>query len=192
MNSQLRAPVVLPPGKDPGTHWIRGWVGPRAGLDAVAKRKIILFAPTGNRTQLDSIKTRNSFVSCVAQTVLNWRGQVWRCSQEGEFRDRKQEYCKTAGDMLHPSALPDSGQVILWHYSYSEQSRDSSVGIALGYGPDDWGSRFRFPTGAGNFPLHHRVQNVSGAQPASYSRGTRGSFPGDKAAGAWSWPLTSI
>jgi hypothetical protein len=23
----------------PGTHWIGGWVGPRAGLDAVAKRK---------------------------------------------------------------------------------------------------------------------------------------------------------
>jgi hypothetical protein len=24
----------------PGTHWIGGWVGPRAGLDAVAKRRI--------------------------------------------------------------------------------------------------------------------------------------------------------
>jgi hypothetical protein len=24
----------------PGTQWIRGWVGPRIGLDAVAKRKI--------------------------------------------------------------------------------------------------------------------------------------------------------
>jgi len=27
---------------------------------------------------------------------------------------------------------------------------------------------------------------------ASYPMGTRGSFPGWKAAGAWSWPLTSI
>jgi hypothetical protein len=42
------------------------------------------------------------------------------------------------------------------HRSYS---RDSSVGIALGYGLDDWGPRVRFPTGAGNFSLHHRVQN---------------------------------
>jgi hypothetical protein len=25
--------------RTPGTHWIRGWVDPRAGLDAVAKRK---------------------------------------------------------------------------------------------------------------------------------------------------------
>jgi hypothetical protein len=24
----------------PGTHWIGGWVGPRAGLDVVGKRKI--------------------------------------------------------------------------------------------------------------------------------------------------------
>jgi hypothetical protein len=38
----------------------------------------------------------------------------------------------------------------------------SSIGIALGYGQDDRGSRVRFPAGAGNFSLHHRVQNGSG------------------------------
>jgi hypothetical protein len=32
----------------------------------------------------------------------------------------------------------------------------------------------------------------SGACPASYSIGTRGSFTGTKAAGAWGWPPTSI
>jgi hypothetical protein len=52
------------------------------------------------------------------------------------------------------------------------------VGIALGYGLDDRGSGVRFPAGAGNFSLHHRVQN--------------GSFPGSKAAEAWTWPLTSF
>jgi hypothetical protein len=61
---------------------------------------------------------------------------------------------------------------------------DSSVGIALGYGLDDRGSRVRFPAGTGNFCLHHRVQNGSGAHPASYPMVTRGSFPGGKAAGA--------
>jgi hypothetical protein len=50
----------------------------------------------------------------------------------------------------------------------------------------------RFPAGAGNFFLHHRVQTGSGAHPASYPMGTRGSFPGGKNDGAWSWPLTSI
>jgi hypothetical protein len=63
------------------------------------------------------------------------------------------------------------------------KSRDSSVGIALGYGLNDQSSRVRFPAGAGNFSLHNRVQNGSGAHPASYSLGTRGSFPGAKAAG---------
>jgi hypothetical protein len=64
------------------------------------------------------------------------------------------------------------------------KSRDSSVGIAIDYGLDDRCSRVRFPAGAGNFSLHHRVQNGSGAHPASYPMGTKGSFPGDKAAGA--------
>jgi hypothetical protein len=64
-------------------------------------------------------------------------------------------------------------------------SRDSSVGIALGYGlVDDRGSRVRFPEGAGNISLHHCVQNGSGAHPASYPMGTRCSFPWGKAAGA--------
>jgi hypothetical protein len=69
-------------------------------------------------------------------------------------------------------------------YSMFCKSRDSSVGIALGYGLDDRGSRVRFPAGAGDFSLHHRVQNSSGAHPASYPKVTRGSFPGGEAAGA--------
>jgi hypothetical protein len=71
-------------------------------------------------------------------------------------------------------------------------SRDSSVGIALGYGLDNRGSRVRFPAKAGNFSPHDRVQNGSGTHPASYPMGTRGTFPEGKAAGAWIWPLTSI
>jgi hypothetical protein len=59
-------------------------------------------------------------------------------------------------------------------------SHDSLVGIAL----DDRGSKVRFPAGAGNFSLHHRVQNGSGAYPSSYPIDTGGSFPGGKAAGA--------
>jgi hypothetical protein len=48
--------------------------------------------------------------------------------------------------------------------------------MALGYGLDDRGSRIRFPVGARNFSLHHRVQNGSGVHPASYPMGTGGSF----------------
>jgi hypothetical protein len=49
---------------------------------------------------------------------------------------------------------------------------------------EDRGSRIQLPAGAGNFPLHHRVQNGSEAHPASYPMGTMGSFPKDKAADA--------
>jgi hypothetical protein len=34
-------PRFTPGEKTPGTHWIAGWVGPRAGLDARARRKIL-------------------------------------------------------------------------------------------------------------------------------------------------------
>jgi hypothetical protein len=58
-----------------------------------------------------------------------------------------------------------------------------SVGLRTGW------SGVRVPAVAGNF-FHHRVQNGSGAHPASYLMGTRDSFPGGRAAGAWSWLLT--
>jgi hypothetical protein len=75
-------------------------------------------------------------------------------------------------------------RMILERILGKQKSRDSSVGIALGYGLDDGGSRFRFPAGAANFSLHHRVQNGSGAHPASYPMGTRDESLGGKAAGA--------
>jgi hypothetical protein len=45
-------------------------------------------------------------------------------------------------------------------------------------------SRVRFRAGAVNFSLHRRIQNGSGAHPASYLMDTGGSFPGGKAAEA--------
>jgi hypothetical protein len=72
------------------------------------------------------------------------------------------------------------------------KSHNSSVSIALGYRLNDQCSRVRFPAGAGNFSLHHCIQNGSGAHLASHPMGTRGSFLWGKAARVWSWPLTSI
>jgi hypothetical protein len=41
VSAQLHASTALLPGKEPpGTHWIGGWVDPRAGLDDVERRKI--------------------------------------------------------------------------------------------------------------------------------------------------------
>jgi hypothetical protein len=47
-----------------GTHWIRGWVGPRAILDAVVKRKI----PSPRRES----NPRNPIFQPVAQRYTDW------------------------------------------------------------------------------------------------------------------------
>jgi hypothetical protein len=62
----------------------------------------------------------------------------------------------------------------------------------LGYGLDDWGIGTRFLGSTIHFSLFRNVQTGSGAHPASYKMGTGSCFPGSKAAGAWSLPLTPI
>jgi hypothetical protein len=39
--SASRSGRFTPGERTPGTHWIGGWVGPRAGLDTVEKRKLL-------------------------------------------------------------------------------------------------------------------------------------------------------
>jgi hypothetical protein len=41
VSGHLHAPAALSGERVPGTHWIGGWLGPIAGLDAVANRKIL-------------------------------------------------------------------------------------------------------------------------------------------------------
>jgi len=69
-------------------------------------------------------------------------------------------------------------------HTYEDLLYKITICIALRYGLDDQGSGVRLPAAAGNYSLHHRVQNGSGAHPTSYPVGTRGSFPGGYAAGA--------
>jgi hypothetical protein len=63
-------------------------------------------------------------------------------------------------------------------YLTFSRSRDSSVGIAMG-----WTAGVRFPA-VKNFSLLHVVQNDSGAHPAHYPMGAGAHSPGGKAAGA--------
>jgi hypothetical protein len=118
----------------------------------------------------------------VEAAVTNW--PLRRCVDQLSDTCFREATCREFSMVVHWS--------LLHAVSVLSESRDSSVGIALGYGLLDRGSRVRFPAGAGNFSLHHCVQNGSGAHPASYPMGTRRCFRGSKAAGAWSWPLTSI
>jgi hypothetical protein len=64
--------------------------------------------------------------------------------------------------------------------THGTRSRDSSVGIATGYGLDDQGER-EFESRLGKkCSLLHIVQTGSGVNPTSYKMGTGGSFPGVK------------
>jgi hypothetical protein len=101
-------------------------------------------------------------------------------------RDNSKHILCPANAVTKGLSIPEVSLLILYFIRdlLACESRDSSVGIALGYGLDDRGSMVRFPAGAGNFSFHHRVQNGSGAHPASYPKGSRDSFPGGKAPGA--------
>jgi hypothetical protein len=61
----------------PGTHWIGGWVGPRAVVDAVVKRKI----PSHRRES----KPRNSIVQFVAQRYTDWAIIIYKSKTTVSF-----------------------------------------------------------------------------------------------------------
>jgi hypothetical protein len=57
----------------------------------------------------------------------------------------------------------------------------SSGSILSDYGLDDRATEVRSPTEAEDFSSSPCIQTGSGAHPAPYPMGTRGSFPGGKA-----------
>ena len=40
VSSQGHDPAALPPGKNPNTHWVAGWVGPRTYVDVLENKKV--------------------------------------------------------------------------------------------------------------------------------------------------------
>jgi hypothetical protein len=62
--SASRPSRFTPRGRSPGTHWIGGWVGPRAVLDALVMRKI----PSPRRES----NPRTAIVQPVAQRYTDW------------------------------------------------------------------------------------------------------------------------
>jgi hypothetical protein len=72
----------------------------------------------------------------------------------------------------------------------TERSRDSVVGIATGYGQDGQGVGIRVPVGEIIFSSPRLPDGLWGP-PNLLSNGYQWLFPGGKAAGTQSWPLTS-
>jgi hypothetical protein len=50
VSGHLHTPAALPPCKSPSTHWIEGWVGPRAGLGAILAISVIETKLSGNHS----------------------------------------------------------------------------------------------------------------------------------------------
>jgi hypothetical protein len=63
-------PRFTPGGRTPGTHWIGGWVGPRAGLDAGARRKIL--CPCRGSKPDRPACSRTLYPCCLIQTEIKF------------------------------------------------------------------------------------------------------------------------
>jgi hypothetical protein len=96
---------------------------------------------------------------------------------------RRTVYQIAASPIKWQQAVPFLSSAVFMTVTADNQSRDSSVGIALGYGLHHRGCRVRFLTGAGNFSLRHRFQNGSAAHPASYPMVPEALSPGLKRPG---------
>jgi hypothetical protein len=64
-SGEFHAPAALLPGKNSGNHWIRGWVGLRAGLDAMTWTK-------NRRPCRNSNPGRSARSLVTMQTELPW------------------------------------------------------------------------------------------------------------------------
>jgi hypothetical protein len=87
---------------------------------------------------------------------------------------------------LHPSIVIDNNIIlnVILLYIFMTVSRDSSVGIATGYGLDGGGVGFQVPAGSRIISSPSVVHTGSGVHPTSYPMGRGCTFPGGKAAGA--------
>ena len=75
VSGQLHAPASLPPGKNPRTHLIRGWVSPRAGL-GVAVEQTNLLPPTDIWTPK---RPAQSLVAIQTTLLRLLHANVWGC-----------------------------------------------------------------------------------------------------------------
>jgi hypothetical protein len=94
-------------------------------------------------------------------------------------------FWSNAGPQLHmfllgnSSSVTEFGRALTFTHTYLHFLTFTHLGSNI--------APSNFPAGARDFSLLH-----SGVKLASYPIGTGRFLPGDKATGAWNWPLTSI
>ena len=68
LGGHRNSPAALPPGKRHGTHFIGGWVGPRAGLDGCGKFR----PPTGIRSLDRSARSKSLYALNYTAQLIPW------------------------------------------------------------------------------------------------------------------------
>jgi hypothetical protein len=185
---------------------LRPWRGRRSvppkrrvqlyGLHGVISQKMILFKTT-------AVKTSNPTKKMILKTVIFWN--VTLCSLVKDYRRFGRTFCLhlQGGTVSRESSPQDGGRtslncVTLHKHKvffvsvrtshpteiYKTMSRDSSVGIGTGYGLDGRGVGVRVP-------VRTRRPDRFWVPFSLLSNEYQGSFPWDKVARAWTWPLTS-
>jgi hypothetical protein len=85
VSGQLRAPSALSRGKNFGTRWIGGWVGPRASVDVSEKRKNLFPLPGIEPRFLGhSIYSLDTIVTELS--LMQWT--EWGCLSASEWNTR--------------------------------------------------------------------------------------------------------
>jgi hypothetical protein len=112
----------------------------------------------------------------------NKEGNLWEGPMEGSHTSFKK---KTIANLITLALSLGFDSTSTWAYKHSFGS-SSVQRRATG-----WTAGFRFPSGAGDFPSLHNVQNGSVAHLTSYLRDSGGYSLRAKAAGTWNWSLTS-
>jgi hypothetical protein len=158
--------------RGPGTHWIGGWVGPRAVLDAV-KGNI----PNSRRES----NPRTPIVQPVAQRYTDWGISAFFTCCYNLMTEVSAKFCRLWESEQHK---------IFPFISLNICSIEETI--------SEWYLYFAI---CSNCIYNELFLNVcvcvdrvlfERTHPASYPVGKRGYFPGSKVTGMWSWPLTSI
>jgi hypothetical protein len=106
LSGERHAPATLYPGeRTPGTHWTGGWVGPKAGLDAEARRKILCLCRGSNFGR--PVHSQDTIL-----TELPWlshQGVVWPISNMWTIQEKNSigRWEKTKNWCLFHSRLPE-------------------------------------------------------------------------------------
>ena len=61
--ANFQVPVAIPPGKNPGTHRVSGWMGPITGLNVFAKKKKTYYLLAGFKPRIPQLIDRQSLLS---------------------------------------------------------------------------------------------------------------------------------